>query len=53
MNTYAIIDESSGFLVNIVIWDGSIKTWQPPSGTQAVPLSDIDLQSLPPPPVEE
>jgi hypothetical protein len=46
-NTYAIIDEISGVLVNIVIWDGNLETWQPPIETKAILASEVDFESLP------
>jgi hypothetical protein len=53
MNNYAIIDEAAGHLVNVVLWDGNLATWQPPAGTSAVRLADIDLATLPPAPAPE
>ena len=47
MNRYAIIDERSGLLVNIVIWDGNLETWHPPVGTKAILASEVDFESLP------
>ena len=47
---YAIIDNEHGHLVNTVIWDGDLATWQPPTGTRAELLANIDLASLPPAP---
>lgn len=50
MNTYAILDEAGGWLVNLVVWDGNTENWSPPPGTVAVPASEVDFASLPPPP---
>jgi len=50
---YAIIDEAAGHLVNMVLWDGNTAKWQPPAGTTAVRLADIDLATLPPAPAPE
>ena len=50
MNKYAIIDEGAGHLVNTVLWDGDLATWQPPTGTRAELLANVDLASLPPAP---
>lgn len=47
MNTYVILDESGGWLVNTVIWDGNFETWQPPNGTIAKKIDDVDINSLP------
>jgi hypothetical protein len=47
MNSYAIINEKGGWLENLVIWDGDLETWQPPVGTIAKPLEDVDVTSLP------
>ena len=33
---FAIIDRASGEVVNVVEWEGSIETWQPPDGCDAV-----------------
>jgi hypothetical protein len=49
-NGYAIIDNEGGWLVNSVIWDGNLETWQPPEGTHAVPIEDIDMNNIPSPP---
>jgi hypothetical protein len=48
--TCAIINESQGWLENLVVWDGKLETWKPPAGTYAVPLAEIDLTTLPPSP---
>ncbi len=50
---YAILDEQGGWLVNTVLWDGDTAKWQPPTGTSAVRLADIDLSTLPPAPEPE
>jgi hypothetical protein len=47
---YAIINEAAGHLVNVVLWDGDLSKWQPPAGTTAARLEDIDLAALPPAP---
>jgi hypothetical protein len=47
MNTYAILDEVGGWLVNLVVWDGNPETWQPPAGTHAVLASEVDFAVLP------
>lgn len=46
-NTYAIIDETGGWLENLVVWDGDLAKWQPPAGTRAVPASEVNFQTLP------
>ena len=53
MNKYAIIDEAAGHLVNVVLWDGDTSKWQPPTGTRAELLANVDLSSLPPAPAPE
>jgi hypothetical protein len=53
MNKYAIIDEAAGHLVNVVLWDGDLATWQPPAGTRAELLANVDLSLLPPKPEPE
>jgi hypothetical protein len=50
---YALLDEQGGWLVNTVLWDGDTAKWQPPAGTTAVRLADIDLATLPPAPAPE
>jgi hypothetical protein len=50
---YAILNEQGGWLENLVCWDGDTTHWQPPAGTRAVPLSEIDLQALPARPEDE
>jgi hypothetical protein len=50
---YAILDQAAGHLVNVVLWDGDTAKWQPPTGTSAVRLADIDLATLPPAPAPE
>jgi hypothetical protein len=50
---YALLDEQGGWLVNTVLWDGDTAKWQPPAGTSAVRLADIDLAALPPAPQPE
>lgn len=37
MNTYAVVD-SSGTIVNVVVWDGA-NDWAPPEDCTAVPIS--------------
>lgn len=53
MNKYAIINENTGHLVNIVLWDGNLDTWQPPTGTRVELLTNVNLSTLQPTPVEE
>lgn len=50
MNTYAIIENAGGWLVNLVLWDGNSESWTPPAGTYAVLASSIDINNLPPNP---
>ena len=50
MTKYAIIDAAAGHLVNVVLWDGDLAKWQPPAGTRAELLANVDLSSLPPAP---
>jgi hypothetical protein len=52
MDTYAIIDAKGGWLENLVVWDGNLETWQPPVGTIAKPMKDIDVTALPERPTE-
>lgn len=32
MARYAMVHEASGFIANVVEWDGDTATWQPPQG---------------------
>ena len=50
---YAIIDQENGFLVNVVLWDGDLSKWEPPNGTTAIRLTDIDISSLIPAPTKQ
>jgi hypothetical protein len=50
---YAILAQPAGHLVNVVLWDGDTAKWQPPAGTSAVRLADLDLATLPPAPAPE
>ena len=50
--SYAIIDDEGGWLVNTVIWNGDLQTWQPPAGTHAIPAEEVDFSSLPSRPEE-
>jgi hypothetical protein len=50
---YALLDAQGGWLVNTVLWDGDLSKWQPPAGTTALRLADIDLATLPPAPAPE
>lgn len=47
METYAILDEKGGWLVNLVVWNGNLEDWQPPAGTTAKLASEVDFESLP------
>lgn len=44
---YVILNAEGGWLENIVLWDGSVETWQPPEGTIAKLESEIDYATLP------
>jgi hypothetical protein len=37
-------------LVNVVLWDGDLAKWQPPTGTRAELFANVDLASLLPAP---
>jgi len=49
---YAIINEKGGWLENLVVWDGRLETWQPPEGTIAKRIEEVDVTSLPERPQE-
>jgi len=51
--TYAILDNANGHLVNTVLWDGDTAKWQATAGATAVRLADLDLTTLPPSPTPE
>ncbi len=44
---WALINEQGGWLENIVVWDGNASKWQPPEGTRAVKIEEINLSELP------
>ncbi len=50
---YALLDSESGWLVNTVVWDGDESKWTPPAGTNAVPMSEVDVSALPAKPEQE
>jgi hypothetical protein len=50
---HALLDEQGGWLVNTVLWDGDTAKWQPPAGTNAVRVVDVDLAALPAAPQPE
>jgi hypothetical protein len=45
-NHYAIIDETGGWLVNLVVWDGNPNTWTPPFGTIAKHINEVNFSEL-------
>lgn len=47
MNKYAILDTEGGWLVNTVVWSGNLEDWQPPAGTTAKPVEEVDFSTLP------
>lgn len=47
IETYAIIDDTGGWCVNVVLWDGNLETWQPPIGTHTILASEVDFSTLP------
>lgn len=47
MDTYVILDGVGGWLVNLVVWDGDAKNWQPPNGTIAIKASEVNFETLP------
>jgi len=52
MDTYAILDAKDGWLENLVVWDGNLETWQPPVGTIAKPIEEVDVTTFPERPTE-
>jgi hypothetical protein len=44
---YAIINTLGGWLENLVVWNGNLETWSPPTGTFAVPAHLVDFEKLP------
>lgn len=40
-NKYVILDSDNKY-VNSVVWNGDLSVWQPPEGTTAVPLDQVD-----------
>lgn len=49
---YAIIHNEGGWLINLILWNGNTQTWQPPAGTIAKPIEQINFSSLPKNPQE-
>ena len=47
IETYAIIDDVGGWCVNVVLWDGNLETWQPPTRTHTILASEVDFSTLP------
>jgi len=47
MNGYALLDEEGGWLVNIIVWNGNLQDWQPPAGTIAKRIEEVDISQLP------
>lgn len=45
MSRYAMVDQGSGIVVNVIEWDGNEETWQPPPGYQMV--EDPDFRAGP------
>jgi hypothetical protein len=50
---YVILDAVGGWFVNLVLWDGNLKTWQPPEGTIAKLADEVDFSTLPQNPNEQ
>lgn len=46
MNTYALIEEKTGYLINIMVWDGNLENWQPPVGMIAKPIEEVDMETI-------
>lgn len=40
-NKYIILDSNNKY-VNAVVWNGDLSIWQPPAGTTAVPIDQVD-----------
>jgi hypothetical protein len=40
-----VILNSEGKIINIVVWNGDLSTWQPPENATAVLEKDIDIFS--------
>lgn len=59
-NRYAVIDEASGRVENLILWDGA-SPWAPPEGRSAMLASEADIGDRwdgarflrPPPPAPE
>lgn len=41
---YALIED--GVVVNTIVWDGDAKTWAPPEGVIAIPISPGEPVSI-------
>jgi hypothetical protein len=47
MDTYAILDKDGGWLINLVVWNGNLEDWQPPVGTIAKRIEEVNISLLP------
>jgi hypothetical protein len=36
---WAVIDSATGLVVNVIVWDGNLETWQPPDGYEMALLT--------------
>lgn len=46
MNTWAIINSIGNYIENIIVWDGDVNKWNPPQGTSAIKMEDVDFLSI-------
>ena len=42
MSTYALVDDNTNIVENIIMWDGNTETWQPPVGFYTVLLENTE-----------
>jgi hypothetical protein len=58
MARWAMVHDDTGYVVNMVEWDGNVKTWKPPAGYTMVEDKEVyagpgfryeDGQFIPPP----
>ena len=46
INRYVILNELTGKIKNVVLWDGNLETWKPADGTIVKLESEIDYELL-------
>jgi len=42
MAKYAQVHEATGFVVNLIEWDGNVETWRPPAGYTMIEVTEAN-----------